>query len=71
MRDRDAEQSQVAGLSIRGQIISTVILVTSMYALSTVFDGVVVARLPFAPPFSFISGLTHRGLPGEDYREAS
>lgn len=34
------------------------------------FDGRVVARLPFLP-ISFIQGLSHRNLPGEDYSECS
>ena len=34
------------------------------------FEGVVVARLPFQP-YSLVSGITHRGLPGEDYTECS
>lgn len=34
------------------------------------FDGRVVARLPFLP-ISWIQGLSHRNLPGEDYTECS
>lgn len=34
------------------------------------FDGRVVARLPFQP-ISWIQGLSHRNLPGEDYYECS
>lgn len=37
---------------------------------STRFDGRVVARLPFQP-ISWIQGLSHRNLPGEDYYECS
>jgi len=38
--------------------------------LNSVFDGLVVARLPFTP-ISFIQGLSHRGLSGDDYNECS
>ena len=34
------------------------------------YEGVVVARLPFQP-VSFISGLTHYGLKGDDFKECS
>lgn len=34
------------------------------------FEGRVVARLPFLP-ISWIQGLSHRNLPGEDYYECS
>jgi hypothetical protein len=34
------------------------------------FDGRVVARLPFVP-ISWIQGLSHRNLPGDDYTECS
>lgn len=37
---------------------------------NNIFDGRVVARLPFAP-ISWIQGLSHRNLPGEDYTECS
>lgn len=34
------------------------------------FDGRVVAKLPFMP-FTWIQGLSHRNLPGEDYYDCS
>lgn len=34
------------------------------------FDGRIVARLPFLP-ISWIQGLSHRNLPGDDYTECS
>lgn len=37
---------------------------------NNIFDGRVVARLPFVP-ISWIQGLSHRNLPGEDYTECS
>ena len=41
-----------------------------VFLLNPHMSGVVVARLPFEPP-SFLRGITHRGLAGEDYRECS
>ncbi|CAK9817011.1 Calcium load-activated calcium channel [Anthophora plagiata] len=37
---------------------------------NSIFDGRVVARLPFVP-ISWIQGLSHRNLPGDDYTECS
>jgi calcium load-activated calcium channel len=37
---------------------------------NSIFDGRVVARLPFTP-ISFLQGLSHRNLPGNDYTECS
>lgn len=34
------------------------------------FDGRIVARLPFVP-ITWIQGLSHRNLPGDDYTECS
>jgi hypothetical protein len=39
------------------------------WVLSTLFDGVVFVRLPFEP-IAWFRAMTHRGLPGEDYRQA-
>ncbi|KAG5674267.1 hypothetical protein PVAND_004247 [Polypedilum vanderplanki] len=37
---------------------------------NNIFDGKVVARLPFVP-LSFIQGLSHRSLAGSDFTECS
>nr|CAG4646583.1 EOG090X0DWG [Macrothrix elegans] len=37
---------------------------------NSIFDGRVVAKLPFIP-ISWIQGLSHRNLPGEDYSDCS
>ncbi|XP_060517162.1 calcium load-activated calcium channel [Cylas formicarius] len=37
---------------------------------NSIFDGRVVARLPFLP-LAWIQGLSHRNLPGDDYYECS
>lgn len=34
------------------------------------FDGRVVAKLPFEP-FGFVSGITHRNIPGNNMQECS
>ena len=45
----------------------SIVFIRLMYSY---FEGVVVAKLPFQPA-SFLSGLTHYGLPGENMRECS
>nr|CAG4652179.1 EOG090X0DWG [Triops cancriformis] len=37
---------------------------------NSIFDGRVVAKLPFTP-ITWIQGLSHRSLPGEDYTDCS
>eukprot|EP01126_Amoeba_proteus_P009432 TRINITY_DN1356_c0_g1_i11.p1 TRINITY_DN1356_c0_g1~~TRINITY_DN1356_c0_g1_i11.p1 ORF type:complete len:184 (-),score=23.73 TRINITY_DN1356_c0_g1_i11:133-627(-) len=50
--------------------IFTSIVIVLLSVLSSLFDGEVVAKLPFQP-FSLISGITHRGLPGNDLTDCS
>jgi len=38
--------------------------------LNSIFDGRPVAKLPFTP-LSFIQGITHRNVPGNDFTECS
>ena len=45
----------------------SIVFIRIMY---TNYEGFVVARLPFQPA-GFISGLTHYGLKGEDFKECS
>merc|ERR1712126_686738 len=37
---------------------------------NSIFDGRVVAKLPFTP-ISWVQGLSHRNLPGDDYTDCS
>ena len=45
----------------------SIVFIRLMYSY---FEGVVIAKLPFQPA-SFLSGLTHYGIPGENMRECS
>lgn len=51
-------------------MISAALLVVVFNIMTTAFDGIVVARLPFEP-FPFMRRITHAGLPGEDWTECS
>lgn len=56
------------------RLLTSVVVSVSMIGMyqlmSSSFDGVVVARLPFEP-YSFFHGISHRNIPGGDYRECS
>ncbi|VDP93828.1 unnamed protein product, partial [Echinostoma caproni] len=47
------------------------IIFTSLFSMfNNIFDGRVVTKLPFVP-ISWLRGLSHRNLPGNDYTDAS
>jgi len=48
----------------------TVALLSLLGILNSSFDGKVIAKLPFEP-FGFITGLSHRNLPGSDFTDCS
>lgn len=48
----------------------TALNIGMFWFLSSLFSGVVMLRLPFEP-FGFLTGITHRGLEGDDMRDAS
>ena len=66
---RDAEQ-QATFTRLWATIASGVVLFGLMTGLNSGFSGSVAARLPFEP-FSFIRGLSHRTLLGDDWKECS
>lgn len=61
---------KLAPYTLTSTLISTMSSFGMVFMLNPHMTGVVVARLPFEPP-SFLRGITHRGLEGEDYRECS
>jgi hypothetical protein len=63
-------QQQLAGFQLRTTVISLVLLLMAYQYLNATYDGIVVAVLPFEP-WSLFHAVTHRGLKGENYREAS
>ncbi|CEM01727.1 unnamed protein product [Vitrella brassicaformis CCMP3155] len=57
-------------MRMKGQFFLMLIM-GAFYAISaSSFEGIVVAKLPFEPPW-FLHGLTHRGLVGQDYTDCS
>ena len=42
--------------------------IISMWAISSVFDGKIIARLPFEP-WNMVSGMSHRNIAGDDMKD--
>lgn len=63
------DQQVLTGLKLRSSLVMAFSQIFVLYIISSLFDGVVIAKLPFTP-FSYFQGLFHRGVPGEDYTEA-
>ena len=57
-------------LQFRSSFILAVIMIGLMSYLNSYYAGVVIAKLPFVP-FSFIQGLSHRNLEGDDMTDCS
>ena len=61
---------QLMPFNMRVAMANMVVVLVAYQYLNAMFEGVIVGRLPFTP-FSFMTNITHRTLPGEDYRDAS
>mmetsp|Transcript_9341 Transcript_9341/g.26204 ORF Transcript_9341/g.26204 Transcript_9341/m.26204 type:complete len:174 (+) Transcript_9341:184-705(+) len=57
-------------VTLKSKFAVTISLVLLFAILNSIFDGKVVARLPFEP-FGIFHRVSHRSLLGEDYRESS
>jgi hypothetical protein len=62
--------AQLTSYNFRLSIINLILLLGSYQVLLTAYEGMVIARLPFVP-FNIFTGITHRGLSGEDMQDAS
>lgn len=69
-RDLKARQQELTSLTVRAQFITIAISVVSFWVVGSLFDGVVVGRLPFTP-IDWFAPMTHRRLPGEDLTDTS
>ena len=70
--DRQLKESQneLSMKRFKSTFIIGIFMLFTISQLNKYFAGRPVAKLPFVP-FSLISGITHRGLEGEDYTECS
>eukprot|EP00160_Parvularia_atlantis_P014233 Unigene3418_Nuclearia_a/m.10479 Unigene3418_Nuclearia_a/g.10479 ORF Unigene3418_Nuclearia_a/g.10479 Unigene3418_Nuclearia_a/m.10479 type:complete len:184 (+) Unigene3418_Nuclearia_a:30-581(+) len=63
--NRDIQQ-----LSMRSTLAVSVVLLGMLWALTSVYQGHAVAKLPFEP-IGWFTAMTHRSLPGTDMTDAS
>lgn len=63
-----ATQAKV-GLHARGQMIALLPNLVGFWVFTSLFGDMAVLRLPFEP-LGFLQSMTHRGVPGENFREA-
>ena len=63
-------QGNIMVKKTRGMLVVGVFMMVCIGMLNSTWSGTVAARLPFTP-FGFVKGVTHYGVPGEDYRECS
>mmetsp|Transcript_9305 Transcript_9305/g.23732 ORF Transcript_9305/g.23732 Transcript_9305/m.23732 type:complete len:188 (+) Transcript_9305:154-717(+) len=63
-------QKDLATIKMKSSFVVAALLFVGYKALSSHFDGVVVAKLPFEP-FPFVRGMSHRGLAGDDFTDCS
>lgn len=61
---------QLSSSKMKSTMIVALFAIAFMSTLSSTYQGIVIAKLPFEP-FSMIQGLTHRGLPGNDVTDCS
>ncbi len=53
-----------------GTIVVGVLMMLFMSLMANAYSGIVVAKLPFEP-ISWIQGITHRNIPGNDFTDCS
>merc|ERR1711879_399829 len=63
-------QQQLTQSKMKSTVVVSVTMMLVFSMLSNIYDGVVVANLPFTP-IPLIQGLSHRRLSGTDMTEAS
>lgn len=61
---------QLNASKMKSTMIIALFMIAFMSTLSSTYHGVVVGKLPFVP-FSFLQGITHRNLPGDDMTDCS
>lgn len=61
---------QLNSSKMKSTMIIALFMIAFMSTLSSTYQGVVVAKLPFVP-FSMLQGITHRNLPGDDLTDCS
>lgn len=68
--DITAESRNLAGAQMKSTMVLALLNIGLFWLLSSWLEGIALLRLPFTP-FSFLTGITHRGLAGDDMTQAS
>ncbi|KAG2370798.1 hypothetical protein C9374_005995 [Naegleria lovaniensis] len=63
-----AKNQELSMFKMKSTIIVGIIMISVFGLLNNVFDGRIVAKLPFEP-FSIFHMFTHRNIPGSDFRD--
>jgi uncharacterized membrane protein (DUF106 family) len=69
-RSLKAKSTGLNVMKMKSNVLVGLFFIVTVSSLANYFQGFPVARLPFSP-FGFFTGITHRGLIGEDYTECS
>ena len=62
--------AEISRLQFRSTMATSVVMIGLFSLLNSRLSGIIVARLPFVP-ISFLSSITHRGIPGDDLTQCS
>eukprot|EP01029_Cantina_marsupialis_P027645 TRINITY_DN773128_c0_g1_i1.p1 TRINITY_DN773128_c0_g1~~TRINITY_DN773128_c0_g1_i1.p1 ORF type:complete len:181 (-),score=39.48 TRINITY_DN773128_c0_g1_i1:253-795(-) len=63
-------KQQMSGIRMKSMFFLSGTMITLLSIMNSIFEGVVVARLPFMP-FGLVQGLSHRNLYGTDFYDCS
>jgi len=55
---------------MKSTVLVSVTLLTLYSLMTSIYDGVVIAKIPFQP-FGILKGVSHRGLAGDDFTDCS
>ncbi|KAL4505901.1 hypothetical protein ABPG72_013662 [Tetrahymena utriculariae] len=61
---------EMSSFKMKSTFLIAIFMIGALYIIGSLFAGLIVAKLPF-DPFSFITGLTHRGISGEDFSDCA
>ena len=65
-----AMNAELSMKKFKSTVLIGMVMIGAIVMLNKYFAAVVVAKLPFSP-FGIVTGLSHRGLEGEDYTDCS
>lgn len=67
-REFEYANRDLMALKSRSGMLTALVHLVTFFNLKASYDGVVLARLPFEP-FSMIAGMSHRNIPGSNFKD--